>query len=183
VRFRLTGSSYVNRRSSANTLYNGDRAGSRYYLVLENTAATTTAQKTSGAIDPGFGRKVEAYQVNPFVKVQGFEFFGVAERAGGRGATETSKRWVTQLAGDALYRFADDKFFVGVRENQFKGSLLGLANPIRVNRVETGGGWFVTPVVLLKAEYVNQKYFDFPTTDIRYKGLFKGFMVEGTVAF
>ncbi len=46
-----------------------------------------------------------------------------------------------------------------------------------------GGGWFVTPNVLAKAEYVNQKYLDFPTTDIRSGGKFNGLMVEGVVAF
>jgi hypothetical protein len=30
---------------------------------------------------------------------------------------------------------------------------------------------------------VNQKYTDFPTTDIRNGGQFKGVMIEGVVAF
>jgi hypothetical protein len=183
VRVRLTASSYVNRRSPANTLYSGDRAGSRYYFVLENTTATSTAQKSSGMIDPGFSRKVEAYQVNPFIKVKGFEFFGVAERSGGRNGTETSKRWITQAAGDALYRFADDKLYVGGRYNVVEGKLAGFTENFRVNRVQAGAGWFVTPIILLKGEWVNQKYLDFPTTDIRAGGRFKGFMMEGTVAF
>ena len=37
--------------------------------------------------------------------------------------------------------------------------------------------------VLLKGEWAQQKYLDFPTTDIRSGGKFKGFMVEGVVAF
>jgi hypothetical protein len=36
---------------------------------------------------------------------------------------------------------------------------------------------------LTKVARVNQKYLDFPTTDIRNGGKFKGFMVEGVVAF
>jgi hypothetical protein len=43
--------------------------------------------------------------------------------------------------------------------------------------------WFITPNVLAELEFVNQKHFDFPTTDIRNGGEFKGFMVEGVVAF
>jgi len=52
-----------------------------------------------------------------------------------------------------------------------------------VNRYQVGGGWFVTPNVLAKLEYVNQKYLDFPTTDIRSGGQFKGFMISGAVGF
>ena len=52
-----------------------------------------------------------------------------------------------------------------------------------VNRVQLGGGWFVTPNVLAKAEWVNQKYNDFAVTDIRNGGQFKGFMISGTVGF
>jgi hypothetical protein len=54
---------------------------------------------------------------------------------------------------------------------------------VDVNRVEAGGGLFITRNILLKAEYVNETYDDFPTTDIRNGGKFNGFMIEGTVAF
>jgi hypothetical protein len=37
--------------------------------------------------------------------------------------------------------------------------------------------------VLSKIELVNQKYLDFPTSDIRSGGQFKGVMIEGVVAF
>ena len=46
-----------------------------------------------------------------------------------------------------------------------------------------GGGWFLTPNILMKAEYVTQKYLDFPSTDIRNGGKFQGYMFEGVVAF
>jgi hypothetical protein len=52
-----------------------------------------------------------------------------------------------------------------------------------VKRSQIGGGWFLTPNVLTKIEFVNQKYLDFAPTDIRNGGNFKGFMVEGVVAF
>ena len=52
-----------------------------------------------------------------------------------------------------------------------------------VRRSQVGGGWFVTPNVLAKLEYVNQKYVDFPVSDIRYGGQFKGFMISGAVGF
>jgi hypothetical protein len=52
-----------------------------------------------------------------------------------------------------------------------------------VSRAALSAGWFVTPTVMLKGEYVNQKYNDFPLLDIRHGGEFDGFMMEGVVAF
>src|SRR4029079_2681795 len=68
LRVRLTGSMYKTDRAMSDTLYGGDRAGSRYYFVLENTAATESAQKDSGMLNPGFKNRVTAFQMNPFVK-------------------------------------------------------------------------------------------------------------------
>jgi|GEM_PF-3481758 len=53
LRLRLTGSFYTTASSINNTLYGGDRAGSRYYLVMENTTATISSNFTSGRINPG----------------------------------------------------------------------------------------------------------------------------------
>ena len=43
LRVRLTGSLYKKDRSASNTLFTGDRAGARYYDVLENTTSTETS--------------------------------------------------------------------------------------------------------------------------------------------
>ena len=72
---------------------------------------------------------------------------------------------------------------MGGRYNTAKGELVGMPNDVKVQRYQLGGGWFVTPNVLMKGEYVNQKYLDFPSTDIRSGGKFNGLMVEGVVAF
>ena len=185
IRVRLTGSRYTNRKSPAGTLFAGDRAGSRYFFVLENTAATSTAQASSGLINPQFRRSVTAYQLNPFVKVRGLELFGVIEQAKGiNSATETERRTWNQYAGEAVYRFlADERVFIGGRYNTAEGKLVGMAQKVGADRTQFGAGWFLTPTVLLKGEWVNQKYRDFPTTDIRNGGRFKGFMIEGAVAF
>lgn len=183
LRVRLTGSVYGTSRSVNNTLYSGDRAGSRYYDVMENTASTEDAQAWSGAIQPKLSSKITAIVINPFVKYQGFEFFGNAEQAKGRGASETADRTWRQYVAEGLYRFMDDRLYVGGRYNDVRGSLLGLPGDVNVNRTQVGGGWFVTPTVLLKGEWMRQNYNDFPTTDIRSGGKIKGFMVEGTVSF
>lgn len=183
VRLRLTGSMYHNGTAANNTLYGGDRAGSRYYSVLENTASSTNANFTSGALNPGFRNEVDAYMINPFVKVGDLELFGTYERASGKAAAEAEDRQVTQYAGDAVYRLLGDRLYVGARYNRVEGELSGIANDISINRWQLAGGWFITPNVLLKGEYVTQRYNDFPTTDIRSGGKFDGFMIEGVVAF
>jgi hypothetical protein len=184
VRTRLTGSLYSTKKSNSNTLYSGDRAGSRYFDVLENTASTEAANAWSGAIRPGMASKITAMQLNPFVKIGGLEFFGVAEQAKGRAATETSNRKWNQYVGEVTYRFlADERLFVAGRYNTAKGELTGITNDVSVDRYNLGGGWFITPNVMMKGEWVNQKYNDFPTSDIRNGGKFKGFLVEGVVAF
>src|SRR6476661_4591806 len=183
LRVRLTGSMYKTDRSVNNTLTSGDRAGSRYYDVLENTASTETAQAWSGAIQSKMGNMVTAFVVNPFLKYRGAEFFGNVQTMTGAADSELHRRTLRQYAGDLLYRFASDQLYVGGRYNLVEGQLPGIANDISVNRMQLGGGWYVTPNVLAKMEYVNQKYNDFPTTDIRSGGKFKGVMVEGVVAF
>lgn len=184
LRTRLTGSMYTTDKSANNTLYTGDRAGSRYFNVVENTTSTEAAQAWSGAVQPGFRSKVTAYQLNPFVKVKGLEFFGIVEHAKGGSATETTDRTWNQYAGELTFRFLpDERAYVSGRYNTAEGELTGIANKVSVDRFNVGGGWFVTPNVLAKVEYVKQDYNKFPSSDIRSGGQFKGFVIEGVVAF
>ncbi len=183
IRYRLTGSMYKTDRSVGNTLTSGDRAGSRYYDVLENTASNETSNAWSGAIQSGMRDYVTAFVINPFVKVGGLEVYGNFETHTGAAITELYRRTVRQSVGEALYRFADNHLYLGGRYNVVNGELSGMANDVNVTRSQLGGGWFVTPNVLAKLEFVNQQYNNFPTTDIRSGGQFKGFMAEGAVAF
>jgi hypothetical protein len=183
LRLRLTGSLYTTKKAASNTLFSGDRAGSRYYMVGENTAATESAQFTSGLLNPGFRNKVTAIQVNPFVKFRGFELFGVIERADGQASTETVERTWNQVAVDGVYRFANDQLFLGVRYNKAQGDLVGIANEVGAKRVQVGGGWFILPGLLAKVEYVNQTYFGYPANNLKNGAKFNGLMLEGVVAF
>ena len=81
----------------------------------------------------------------------------------GAAATEIQRRTLRQLVGEGLYRFADNKLYVGGRYNTVNGELAGIPNDITVKRSQVGGGWFVTPNVLSKIEFVRQNYDDFPT--------------------
>jgi hypothetical protein len=184
VRFRLTGSFYANNKSASNTLLTGDRGGSMYYDVLENSASTETANAWSGQVRPGFSNKVSAGVINPFIKIGGAEFFGNFENIRGMAFTEPKLRNLHQNVYEGLYRFWNDKLYVGGRYNTLTGQMIAKNYSDQdIKRSQVGGGWFVTPNVLAKVEYVNQKYMDFPTTDIRYGGKFNGFMVTGAVGF
>jgi hypothetical protein len=184
LRVRLMTSSYATAKSSSNTLYSGDRAGSRYYDVLENTVSTESAQAWSGAIQPGFKSAVHAVVVNPFMKYRAVELFGNLERVKGKAATEATYRQWNQYVGEAVIRLLpNEQAFLAARYNTAKGDLLGISNKVSADRYQVGGGFFLTPTVMLKGEYVNQKYNDFPVTDIRAGGKFKGYMIEGVVAF
>ena len=183
LRGRLTGSIYHTDKSINNTLYTGSRAGSRYYYVIENAQATESAQAWSGDVRPGFSNRVTAWVVNPFVKFQGLELFGNVEQAEGRAATETSNRTWNQYAGEGVYRFLKNQLYLAGRYNVADGRLQGMTADVTVDRIEAGGGWFLTPNLEAKAEYVKQTYKDFPTNDIRHDAKFDGIMVEAAVSF
>ena len=183
LRVRLTGSAYANWRAASNTLFTGDRGGSPFYDVLENVASNEQTNAWSGQLRPGFANSIHSYVVNPFIKLQGLELFGNIETVTGKGDAEARHRTLRQQVADVVYRFAGNRLYVAGRYDGVEGQMPNIANDISVKRGEFGGGWFVTPIVLAKAEYVTQKYNDFPVTDIRNGGKFNGFMITGTVAF
>lgn len=184
LRVRLTGSMYTTAKSVNNTLYSGDRAGSRYYDVLQNTQSDEQDEAWSGQIQPGFTSSVQAFVANPFVKFRGLELFGNIETARGAAATELVKRTWDQYDGDVVYRFLTrDRLYVAARYNTASGRLMNMPNDVSVDRVQLASGWFLTPGILAKVEYVTQKYRDFPASDIRSGGQFHGVMVEGAVGF
>lgn len=175
-RVRLTGSVYVSPESPFMFLYTGDRAGSRYYNVMEGSFR-------SGRVNPGFGNEVTAFMFNPFIKYKGWEFYGVLEHASGKSASQSSTRTFNQYAGELLYRFGEDeRFYVGGRYNLVTGELAS-GHDVSVSRYNIGGGWFLTDNILAKLEYVSQKYNDFPEGSILEDGRFSGFMLEATISF
>jgi hypothetical protein len=183
VRVRLTGSFYTTESSNSNTLYSGDRTGSRYYLVMTNSTDITSPH-TTGRWNPGFRDKVTSFVVNPFVKVHGLELYGNIEMAKGRSATETSERTVNQYAFDAVYRFLKrEQLFLGARYDVVSGELSTAVSDGTISRFQLGAGWFVTRNLLLKAEYVSQEYQNFPVADIYHEGKFNGAMIEAVIGF
>jgi hypothetical protein len=202
LRVRLTGSIY-NAAGYDNgfRIYGGDRAGARYYKVFDFVDTAATPDKTftndfSGRINPNL-RKLTAFQINPFVKWQGLEFFGVFEVATGfaAGAQDEEGDWekgnYTQLGAELLYRFGkEERFYVGGRFNSVTGNdsyrkTTTAPDEKTVNRINVGGGWFMTKNVLAKVEYVTQTYNDAwtsPSGNLT-NGNFNGFMLEAVIGF
>lgn len=191
IRGRLSGSYYHNSSSAGTglTLYSGDRAGSNYHNVMERAAVgqplpASTALFTSGRLNPGFSKKISAFQVNGFLKAYGFEFFGTYETANGRTRAETRERDMNQWAADLIFRFGPrEQLYIGGRYNGVNAELAGFANEVKVSRVAAAAGWFLTRNILLKGEYVQQEYEDFPATDFRAGGKFNGIVIEAVVGF
>jgi hypothetical protein len=183
-RFRISGSVYSTAKSLNNTLYSGDRAGSRYYLVLENVQAREASNFTSGRFNPNFRDDVTSFQVNPFVEIGGLELFGVAEWSTGSLSAEDENRSWSQYGAEAVYRFLPyDQLYVAARYNTVSGPQAFQTDEVTIDRLQIGAGWFITKNILMKAEYVNQNYRDFAPNSINHEGNFNGLIMEATVAF
>ena len=129
--------------------------------------------------------------INPFVKFHGLEVFGTYEMSSGSAGLsnvlDSVDRTFSQISGSVVYRFlAEEQCYVGVRYNTVTGRLYGYSDDdgdVNVNRLQVAAGWFPTENLLLKLEYVDQKYDNFKTTDVRNGLEFKGVMVEASVGF
>ncbi len=184
-RFRITGSVYEVKSTASNSLFSGDRTGSHYFYVMENTLATSSGNFRSGRYTPQFSQEVLTFMINPFVKYKGIEFFGTYEVAQGRTITEPDMRTATQYAVDLIFRFPQEKenFWIGARYNSVTATLPLITTDITINRAVGSIGWFITKNVMMKAEYVQQEYKKFAATDIRSGGKFDGFMMEASIGF
>jgi hypothetical protein len=175
-RLRLTSSWYINKGTTTGTwIYGGDRAGSRYYNVMQ-TLDGEGVNAFEGRFNPRF-KKLTAIQVNPFINYKGLEFFGIYEVQGGG--------VFTQLASELLYRFGSTKqFYLGGRYNTVSGEMVENSPTQKINRLNIGGGWFITKNVMTKLEYVNQNYEGEGWTGTKYNGgKFDGINIEAVISF
>lgn len=175
LRLRLTGSFYNSSdKGTRDYIYGGDRAGSRYYAVAEGS-------DFSGRFNPRYAYQT-AFQINPFVKYQGLEFFGLIEQVN-NGADAGGG--FTQLGGELIYRFgSDENVYLGGRYNTVTGEQTDAASEIEISRINFGGGWFLTENVLTKLEYVKQSYDGDGYNGSLYQGAeFSGIMVEAVISF
>jgi hypothetical protein len=195
LRVRLTGSWYINHgRTTGTYLYGGDRAGCRYYNVLQ------TVPDANGVVQGSFadGRynakfvKINSYQINPFIKFKGLELFGVYEIANGSddifdkttGEVTGTEGKFTQVAGEVVYRFGPtERYYVGGRYNTINGAQVDGADDTKIDRLAVAAGWYLTKNILAKVEYVDQQYKGNGWTG-RFAGAeFDGIMFEAVIGF
>jgi hypothetical protein len=180
-RFRLTGSFYTSQGTSTGTyLYGGDRAGGRYYGVLSHIR--TGSNDFEPRFNPRF-RQITAFQINPFIKAGGLEFFGAFEVAGN--SEDEGNGGFTQIAGDLIYRFGDtEQFYLATRYNSVSGEMTETAATRTISRFNIGGGWFLTKNIMTKLEYVTQQYNEDGWNNSKYDGAeFSGIVLEAAISF
>jgi hypothetical protein len=173
-RFRLTGSFYSSTdKGTRDYLYGGDRAGSRYYNVIDGG-------NFSGRFNPGWPY-LTSFQFNPFIKWTGLEVFGVLEFA----SNSDLEGGFNQVGIEALYRFgSDENLYIGGRYNTVSGEGYDGAPTQEINRLNIGGGWFLTKNVLAKLEYVNQQYDGEGYNGTLFQGAeFNGIVIEAAISF
>lgn len=179
LRVRVTGSVYTTSESGNNYLYTGDRAGARYYNILNSS----TSEFRNPRFNPGFSNEITAIMINPFMKFNGLEFFGVIESSSGKAKAESDTRTFNQYAGELLYRFGEgEKYFLGGRYNLVSGDTAG-GDAVDITRMNIGGGWFMTKNILTKVEYVTQTYDGFSGSSAFNGGEFSGVMLEAVISF
>lgn len=182
LRVRVTGSVYTSSsESTRDYLYNGDRAGSRYYEVL-NTTNGRFSSDFEPRFNTGFGYQT-AVMFNPFIKYQGLEFFGVFEIVN-NGDSDVGGGY-THIGAELLYRFGqDERFYVGGRYNTVSGEAFDDAPTLDISRINVGAGFYFAKNILAKVEYVTSEYTGDATNGTRLQGAnFSGVNVEAAVSF
>ena len=185
TRFRLTGSILNITQSSSIYLYSGDRAGSRYYDVINEGDFRTgrfAPSFTPGPGAPPAAGEMTAFMINPFVKYKGLEFYGVYENTSGN-VEGSDSRTFNQYGAELLYRFgADEDIYIGGRYNLVDGEMT--SGDIEIDRFNISGGWFLTKNVLAKLEYVKQTYGGEGYDQTVFEGAeFDGIVLEAVISF
>src|SRR5690606_25414184 len=99
---------------------------------------------------------------------------------------DTKDRATSQYAAEGIYRFGtNENLFLGLRYNIVNSEILMGTDiqDVKVDRFAAGAGWFLTKNIVMKGEYVNQKYSDFPNTDYRHNGKFNGVVLQAAISF
>ena len=147
LRVRATGSVYYTAGSTGVTIYGGDRGGSHYWGVMDNTLSGSTFTKdniafTSGRYNPAFGDKITSLMGNLFLDYKvtdklNVESFTTIETSTGRGKNEaTGERTAKQFATDLIIRY--DNFFLAGRYNTVNAQQYLSADLASVTQVPSG---------------------------------------------
>lgn len=188
IRIRPSVSALLCPYSYGGTLYAGDRAGSRYFLVMNKQSLGTanaydiTQNVTNGYFTPGSFSKNTAVDLDLYTWLYGLEIYGGYEMA--KGQTGLGEKYIrdynfSSIHVQGFYYFGKEKqFYIGGRYNVVakdptkeytdptnSAVILQTANDktMSTSRIQLGAGWKMTDNVIMKAEYVKQDYKNFAT--------------------
>ena len=190
---RLSASVFkVNHSESATsraTLFSGNRSGERYGGVLGGGQAP-------GGILAAAGKNVLAYQFDGTWddKLSPIKLYGHVGKTkdkdiNGPLAGSPQETW-KYYAGDVVYKLTSSVYaaarYSGATADQFNGA----SSNGKVRRIQVGGGLWATRNMLVKVEWVDQKYSGFLLGNVVNNGIdagrspqFKGLVSEVSFAF
>jgi len=172
LRIRATVSGYhVPEGHSGSYLWSGDRAGARYYSVMDTVGGDNFR---SGRWDPSSGQtQMNSYQAALFASFKGLELFGFYETMTGvRGGADQN---FTQIGVQAKYSYKS--LYAATRYNIVDNNAGST-----VDRFNVGVGWYFVDNVLIKVDYVSQNY-NGPAHLHLDGGHFGGLVLEAAISF
>ena len=144
---------------SSMQMFTGNRSGERYAGVLGGGQAP-------GNVFPQGGEKFSAAQFDVTWKNESpLELYGHVGRTqdldiNGSAAGTPEEKWM-YYAGDVVYRLNSSLYAAARYSNATVDTLAGNASNGKVDRIQVGGGLWLSKNLLVKVEYVNQKYSGF----------------------
>lgn len=170
-------------------MFTGNRSGERYAGVLGGGQAP-------GNVFPQAGEKFTAAQLDLTYDEASFpiKLYGHYGRTqdkdiNGSVAGTPEETW-NYYAGDVVYKITPALYAAARYSGATTDMLAGRATDGKVNRIQVGGGFWLTRNMLMKLEYVTQKYNGFVQGDMVNNNLqawrdpeFKGFVAEVSFAF
>jgi hypothetical protein len=175
--------------TSTATLFSGNRSGERYGGVLGGGQAP-------GDVLAGAGKDVTAYQFDATwnAKEMPLKLYGHVGQTkdsdiNGIAPLRLSETW-KYYAGDVVYKLTPSLYAAARYSGANADQLHGAASDGKVRRIQIGGGLWMTRNMLVKAEWVDQKYTGFALGDMVNNGVdagrnprFKGLVSEFSFAF
>lgn len=174
---------------SAIQMFSGNRSGERYAGVLGGGQAP-------GGVFPQAGENFSAAQFDVTFDKDAFpiKVYGHLGRTkdkdiNGTAAGEPEEEW-NYYAGDVVYKLTPTIYAAARYSGANTDMLNGRATDGKVTRIQVGGGLWITKNMLMKIEYVTQKYRGFAQGDMVNNGVqawrnpeFSGFVSEVSFSF
>lgn len=173
---------------SSMQMFTGNRSGERYAGVLGGGQAP-------GNVFPQAGEKFSAAQLDLTFDngspIKVYAHYGITQDKdiNGSAAGTPQEKW-NYYAADVTYELTSALYAAARYSNAATSQLAGNASDGQVARIQVGGGFWLTKNLLMKMEYVQQKYSGFAAGQMVNNGIqawrdpeFSGFVSEVSFSF